>query len=185
MAKGRKSAIYRPTGRAREYAELAMNLYDGCPHGCQYCYAPALLHKTKEQFHAQAKTRLSCDEIIQSAAEWSVGGDERRNVLLCFTCDPYPRNNVFAGETMRTRQAIQILHNHGFNVTILTKGGNLARRDFDLLRPGDEFAVTLTTPPLMEAEREKWEPGAAPTMERAEAISNSFAEGTSPSGSRD
>lgn len=30
--------IYQPTGAAREYARWACNLYNGCPHGCTYCY---------------------------------------------------------------------------------------------------------------------------------------------------
>ena len=31
--------IYEPSGRAREYGELAVNIYTGCNHGCSYCYA--------------------------------------------------------------------------------------------------------------------------------------------------
>ena len=35
------NAIYEPKGRAGEYAQLAVNLWRGCPHGCTYpCYAP-------------------------------------------------------------------------------------------------------------------------------------------------
>jgi DNA repair photolyase len=30
--------IYEPKGKAREYAPLALNLYESCPHGCKYCY---------------------------------------------------------------------------------------------------------------------------------------------------
>ena len=33
------NVIYEPKGRAREYSELACNLYRGCTHGCRYCYA--------------------------------------------------------------------------------------------------------------------------------------------------
>lgn len=36
--------IYEPKGRAREYANLAANLYSGCIHGCVYCYVPQFLH---------------------------------------------------------------------------------------------------------------------------------------------
>jgi len=35
------SVIYEPRGKAREYSELAVNLYKGCSHACVYCYAPA------------------------------------------------------------------------------------------------------------------------------------------------
>ena len=30
--------IYGPSGRAREYSSLALNLYGNCDHGCTYCY---------------------------------------------------------------------------------------------------------------------------------------------------
>ena len=34
--------IYEPRTRAREYCDLAVNIYDSCPHGCTYCYARAM-----------------------------------------------------------------------------------------------------------------------------------------------
>src|SRR3972149_6634508 len=51
--KGEKAmgVIYEPTGKAREYAELAVNLYSGCGHSCGYCYAPACLKKTRADFY--------------------------------------------------------------------------------------------------------------------------------------
>ena len=42
--------IYETRGRAREYCELAANLYRGCSHGCIYCYAPSATYKTRENF---------------------------------------------------------------------------------------------------------------------------------------
>lgn len=87
------------------------------------------------------------------------------NVLLCFTCDPYqPIDEIH----QLTRQAILILHAYGFNVTILTKGGKRARRDFDLLTPKDNFAVTLTfLDPLKSA---RWEPYATLPFYRIETL---------------
>ena len=42
-------AIYKPKGRALEYAPdgLALNIYDSCPHGCTYCFARAKLEALK------------------------------------------------------------------------------------------------------------------------------------------
>lgn len=42
--------IYKPTGDAEEYAELALNPWIGCKHGCSYCYGPELFHMTREEF---------------------------------------------------------------------------------------------------------------------------------------
>ena len=30
--------IYKPSGKAKEYANLAINLYKACTHGCRYCF---------------------------------------------------------------------------------------------------------------------------------------------------
>lgn len=42
--------IYEPKGAAKEYSELAVNLYLGCNHGCKYCFAPRCMFKTKEEY---------------------------------------------------------------------------------------------------------------------------------------
>ena len=31
-----KKIIYTPKGRAGEYGKYAVNLFDGCSHGCNY-----------------------------------------------------------------------------------------------------------------------------------------------------
>lgn len=42
--------LYQSGGRAKEYCEWAVNLYENCSYGCLYCYAPLVLHKTREEF---------------------------------------------------------------------------------------------------------------------------------------
>ena len=161
--------IYEPKGAAREYAELAANLFAFCPHGCTYCYAgdlrrtkPLDVLKALDEDAGVLQKRYS--KMRQD--ELTYDGAGTPPVLFCFTCDPYPPQE---GELLITRRALQILHSHGLNFTILTKGGELAQRDFDLYQPGDSFGVTLT---LTDREAQgKYEPGAADYEER---ISNLF-----------
>jgi DNA repair photolyase len=156
--------IYEPRGRAGEYAPLAVNLYRGCGHGCIYCYAPEVTFIDRREF-IKATPRQGIIEKLEKDAPQAALDGHKGNVLLCFTCDPYQPINDIHG---LTRQAIEILHKNGFNVTILTKGGKRAERDFDLLRPGDEFATTLTF--LDKQKSRQWEPGAAIPEERIESL---------------
>jgi len=156
--------IYEPRGRAGEYAPLAVNLYRGCGHGCIYCYASEATFIDRREF-IKATPRQGIIEKLEKDAPQAALDGHKGNVLLCFTCDPYQPINAIHE---LTRQAIIILHKHGFNVTILTKGGRRAESDFDLLGPDDEFATTLTF--LDEQKSRQWEPGAATPEERIEAL---------------
>ena len=74
-----------------------------------------------------------------------------------------------------TREAILILHNSGLAVAILTKGGWLATRDFDLLTKADCFGVTLT---FLDPKRSReWEPGAALPSMRMKSLDDAHARG--------
>ncbi len=156
--------IYEPKGRAGEYAPLAVNLYRGCGHGCIYCYAPEATFVDRREF-IKASPRQGIIKKLEKDAPQAALDGHKGNVLLCFTCDPYQPIDI---TYQLTRQAIKILHKNGFNVTILTKGGKRAERDFDLFQPGDEFATTLTF--LDEQKSLQWEPKAAIPGERIETL---------------
>ena len=51
--------IYEPKGKAKEYADLALNIYEGCSHGCKYCSVPLILKKNRVDFHACVKPRAN------------------------------------------------------------------------------------------------------------------------------
>lgn len=155
--------IYEPRGKAKEYCDLAVNIYTGCNHGCVYCYAPRVLHKTKEQF-AVVEPRNGIVDALKK--QLSTGEYINREIQLCFTCDPYPANI----DTTPTREVIQAIKRSGNRVRILTKGGNRALRDLDLLDENDWFGVTLTG----ACENE---PNAAPDTERYETIREAFSRG--------
>ena len=164
-----KSVIYETKGRAREYCELAMNIYAGCTHGCLYCYGPDVTHQTPADFHASARPRLTPNDIMVNAA--AKEGD-KRPVLLCFITNPYQPGEA---DLRMAREAITILHEYDHPVTILTKAGRLAQRDFNLFREGDSFGVTLTC--LDEGKSHYWEPGAALPGERIANLMEAKARG--------
>ena len=131
--------IYEPRTRAKEYSDLAINIYGGCNHGCWYCYAKKMHVRwhPNEDF-ADVKPR----EGIVEAVKRQLSGNKYRDkkIMLCFTCDPYPANI----DTTPTREVIMAIKEAGAHVQILTKGGDRARRDFDLLDSGDSFGITLS-----------------------------------------
>lgn len=161
--------IYEPRGRAREYAALACNIYRGCDHQCVYCYAPGATRRKREAFAIPEQRGDNFISRLEKDARKVVPADR---VLLCFTCDPYQQLDVELG---LTRQTIEVLHNAGHAVQVLTKGGSRALRDLDLFGEVDAFATTLTL--LSPEHSAKWEPGAASPQDRIDTIRKFHAAG--------
>ena len=126
--------IYEPKGKAKEYADWALNIYTGCPHGCTYCFAPNVLKRVREDFHSRVEPRKNIvEETRKQLEQEKITG---RTIELCFSCDPYPTGY----DTTPTREIIKLLKDHGNHVQILTKGDG--RRDFDLLDKEDLYGIT-------------------------------------------
>lgn len=127
--------IYEPRGKAKEYGDLALNIYTGCPHRCFYCFAPNVLRRDREEFHSHVEPRPGIVEETRKQLEREkITG---KLIHLCFTCDPYPTGY----DTSATREIIQLLKEYGNHVQILTKGDG--SRDFDLLDDKDWYGVTI------------------------------------------
>ena len=127
--------IYEPKGAAKEYGDLALNIYTGCPHKCWYCYVPNVLRMDRKKFHTDIRPRPNIVEETRKQLECEhITG---KLIHLCFTCDPYP-NGV---DSSATRKIIQLLKEYGNSVQILTKGNG--NRDLDLLDSADWYGITL------------------------------------------
>lgn len=158
-----RNIIYKPKGKAAEYAELAANLFAGCDHGCKYCWAPSILRINRQRFIDRCQPRQGVLNRLEKDAAKYAGTDKQ--VLLCFTCDPYP--NIEA-ETELTANALAILSRNDVPFQILTKGGMRAVRDIKLYGPKDAFGSSLTF--VLPGHSQKWEPNAAPPEERFKAL---------------
>jgi len=157
--------IYEPKGRAKEYAELAANLYKGCANGCTYCYVPTMPpYPKREEFHGHVAPRENIYENLRKDLE-KLKGVELPPIFLCFTCDPYPK--VERTKEI-TRSALKLFYTYERNFTILTKAGLRAARDFELYKPGDSFGATLVT--INGGASAKWEPNASTPISRTQAL---------------
>jgi DNA repair photolyase len=163
--------FYKPEGKAFEYGELAVNLYNGCDHGCKYCYVPAARRSTREKFNKPTVRVMKEKDLDLEISQLTKGSV----VFLCFICDPYQHLDI---ELQITRGIIQKLHTAGMSVTILTKAGPASTRDFDLLSAHPDqsnYGATLTF--FEDALSRIWEPGAALPGERLEALARAHSLG--------
>jgi DNA repair photolyase len=155
--------VYQPKGRAGEYGEWAVNLYGGhCPHLCKYCYVSSALRVTRETW--EKKPFAPRDNLLNKLKKDLMEPKDIKQIFLCFTCDPYP----CGVDSSLTREVIKEIHAKQISVSILTKGGMAASRDYDLLSKEDQIGATLTfTDDKQSAE---WEPGAALPKDRIEML---------------
>lgn len=155
--------IYKPKGKALEYAKLALNIYKGCTHQCKYCFN-ASTPWIKEFFDSPNPKEGIFKKVVNDAKKLARYCPE---VLVSFVGDPYQPIEMKLG---LTRIVIKILEDYGIPYTILTKGGLRATRDFKLLsRAKASFGTTLVFNEDSKLSRH-WEPYAPPYWDRVEAI---------------
>lgn len=160
--------IYEPTGPAKEYADLALNLYNGCVHGCVYCYNNGRFSKSGDFFKGP-KPRMGLSGKIAADARALIEqyGDAVPEVLISFVGDAYqPAENTLG----ISRLAIQCLIKANIPFTILTKSG-LVKRDRDILGPyRDKFRLGMTILTADQSLASQWEPYAPLIAERIETL---------------
>lgn len=155
------NVIYEPKGRAREYSELACNLYRGCTHGCKYCYAPAAMRTTGEKWHGNSEPRKDILRLLEKDAQ-KLKGDPR-SILFCFLCDPY--QPIERSERL-THHALEIMVKYRLNNQLLTKGcADLILEDLDLMKNAQtQLGITLCF--TDDNLRQQWEPNASKVSDR-------------------
>ena len=159
--------IYEPKGRAREYAPLALNLYNGCDHACEYCYMIAM--------RGELATATPRRDVIKKLASDLPFIDPQQPVMLCFATDPYCKANDEHG---LTRQALEMLGDAGKRVRVLSKGGRRMMQDADLFEDlGARIEVGVSLIFNDDADAARYEPGAAPTSERIDVIEELYIRG--------
>lgn len=154
--------IYTPSGKAREYSPLALNVYNGCDNGCTYCYT-CLIKRSGE---TNKIVELRKNFILQLEKELN-RFSHNEQILLSFMCDPYCNSDIIH---KTTRDSLFLLNLKKRLVAVLTKGGERCLRDLDVFKSfGNRFKIG-TTLTLFDEQQKIIEPNAATTSERINTL---------------
>jgi len=155
-----RGPIFKPRGRAREFSPLAMDIWNGCDHCCDYCFNK----RDGRSFDELATPKKGIVEALRNQLKNHI---PTKQVLITFSGDPYCHAEV---EVKLTRQILEILCEHNVPVAILSKGGQRCMRDLDLFKRFANIKIGATMVLTNESDRKKWEPNAAPTQERIDVL---------------
>jgi len=151
--------------------DRSINPYQGCEHGCIYCYArpshsyldlsPGLDFETRIFYKPNAASRL--------LGEWEKAGYECKPITIGANTDPYQPAEK---STKITRQLLELFDKHAHPVNLITKG-TLVMRDIDLLARLAErrlCSVAISMPTLDSALKRIMEPRVPSAEARLKAI---------------
>lgn len=163
------SAIYQPSGAAREYSPLAMNYIKGCDHGCVYCYVPKMM-KRFDAGYVHSNVYIKEEKVLLNEIRLSCKKhqDSPKQVFLSFLTDPYSH---FNNETKLTRRVLEMLLEYRIPVSILSKGGNNILQDLDIIKafgPNIQVGGSLTF--TSDTDTLKWEKNSSLPAERFETL---------------
>lgn len=151
--------------------EYSMNPYQGCEHGCSYCFARPTHeywgYSAGIDFERKIMVKKNAPELLEKF--FKKRGYKATPILMSGNTDCYqPAERQFE----ITRQLLQICLDYRHPVNILTKNA-LVLRDLDILKPMAEqnlVSVSLSIPTMNEDLRRKMEPRTSSTNNKLKAI---------------
>ena len=139
--------------------DRSINPYQGCEHGCIYCYArPSHSYLDLSpgiDFETQIFFKPNAVELLLEA--WRRPGYECKPITIGANTDPYQPAERELGLTRRLLEAFLA---HGHPLSLITKSG-LMRRDLDLLAALAEqnlCSVAISVPTADDALKRRLEP---------------------------
>jgi len=150
-----------------EYGDYTMNHVAGCAHGCKYpCYAFLMAKRfgKASSYSEWVEPKLVSNTLELLDKEIPRLKRKIQSVQLCFTTDPF----MYGFDEIKnmSMSAIKKLNDAQIKCTILTKG--LLPFELSQFSRENEYGITLIS--LNEKYREIVEPGAAPYMDRLNAL---------------
>lgn len=143
--------------------DYVINPYSGCLMSCVYCYSRFIKRFTghKEPWGSYVDVKINAAEILEKEVEKTKKG----MVFLSSITDAY---QPIEKKYKLTRKILEILLEHQFPVSILTKSA-LVLRDIDLFKKFDDITVGVTITSLNKNIKD-FEPIAASPKERMKIL---------------
>lgn len=146
-------------------AKNGMNLYRGCSHGCIYCDSRSSCYCMEHAFE-DIEVKENAIQLLEYALR------HKRNKCMIGTgamTDPYI---PLESELGFFRQALKLIEQYGYGVTLLTKSDRVLR-DLDILcaiNKKTKCVVQMTLTTYDDALCKKLEPNVSVTSERVAAL---------------
>lgn len=151
--------------------EYSMNPYQGCEHGCSYCFARPTHeywgYSAGIDFERKIMVKKNAPELLEKF--FQKRGYKPAPILLSGNTDCYqPAERQFE----ITRKMLQVCLDYRHPVNVLTKNA-LVLRDLDILKPMAEqnlVSVSLSIPTINEDLRRKMEPRTSSAKNKLKAV---------------
>ena len=151
--------------------EYSMNPYQGCEHGCSYCFARPTHeywgYSAGIDFERKIMVKKNAPELLEKF--FKKRGSKPAPILLSGNTDCYqPVERQFE----ITRKLLQVCLDYRHPVNVLTKNA-LVLRDLDILKPMAEqnlVSVSLSIPTMNEELRRKMEPRTSSSQNKLKAV---------------
>lgn len=153
-------------------ARNGMNLYRGCTHGCIYCDSRSTCYQMQHPFE-DIEVKANALGVLEEELKRKRG---KAMISTGSMSDPYL---PLEADLELTRGALEIIADHGFGATVLTKS-DLVLRDLDVIRrihSSTRFVLQMTLTTWDETLCRLIEPNVASTRERIEVLRQFQAEG--------
>lgn len=134
----------------------SLNPYQGCAHGCKFCYVPTLLHVDRSEWGRYVLVKRNAPTLLAR----ELREKPRALVAVSTATDPY---QAVEARCLVTRRCLEVLARHDWPVSVLTRSP-LVLRDLDVLRRFSEVEVGMSLPTIDDEARHWMEPG-APTIQ--------------------
>ncbi len=149
-------SLLRPQRDARHGFGFALSPYQGCSHGCRYCYVREYPQAfgLREPWGRWVKPKINAAELLWAQRHRLVG----QSVFLASACDPY---QPLEARFRLTRACLEVLQACPKTQVLLHTRSPLVLQDLPLLRAmGDRLSVGISIPTDDDTVRQITEPWA-------------------------